>query len=761
MRDSVKHTVTTNITHSDMIVHNIASATLALVLQIESSNWSSIFEYLLNIAKSNVSMHPCVIDVLREIFELPIFNPQIPLASIPPQIIEFLQIIFTQLSSPDVPITGKYIISDTLQKLISRLPQIFMNDQSITSLFTLIRMVIPMSDETLYRNMHLIILEIVTRLYQYTPQFFNHIYEITYEGVRCPDVIFRGISLNFWEEIWKFESKNLKNENFGFLNVTSKVALQFEPFALRFLIIEDENRTSAFDVQNPQLEDYSYITLKAFFRSVYGTQMFDEFINVVSGFVSEMLQQNGWVFQNAAVMALMSVTCDLKNDLTSNLIVNFLRAAEEFALSPIPKLADQSLRFIGLVVTYYEELLEQQPIIASIFETLSKIIVSIPPVAARGLNVLGKVCKHVSKEQVDSNFDLIFSTIFAKINDQEFAESDFASSPYNAMCCLIQSCGENSFRKLSILLERSLAMLKESFGSFSNGNEMRNFRICSLITSIIQRLEDKVLPISQAVIGILFGILNNHSTILYEEAMICFTAIIMAIGYNFEPYTLQFLSIANAAMASKSPKLVCLTAIAIGKLCKCLETRVIPYLHNEVEGLFKYITELNEVVQVTMMPQLILALSFMIDGLGKQMPINQIRAIWNFMLVQTSVSLDPESENDVEYANNLFESLCIIFASILNVLPPEVIKSRNFINEVKHRMMKIFKQIDKMHAYAHTNIVAALYLLKTLGDKIGPPINIHLHSESVTKLFKFGTSLMETNKPIAKLALDVQRDLKD
>lgn len=761
MRDLIKNATLSSLVNNDERVRNIAGATLALVLQIEMKNWVMIFKKLIDISKQNDMMRNSVIKTFEEIFSLRIFNNKIPINEIPTEMVDLLVILSNQLEGKDISYQMKYDASRTFIKLISKLPQLFMNDNSILNLFNLIRNVLlSFDDEQIYRNMHFMMLEIVEQLYEYSNKFFNFIYELTSYVIENKDANYKVISLDFWANVWEYECSIKKKDQNLFINITSHAASQFTMYIFKFLIVKSEKQNEIFDQNNPQLEDYAMITLRAFYSSVYNLPEFEKFYQIFIMFLNEMLKDNSsWIKINAFVMSLISVTCSSKNDKIRDLLKSKINFIEELTSTSFLNLVDHSLQLISLIITYYDELLTEENIISGIYTTIIKIINNIPPIASRCLFVLNRLCKHISQEQIDINFNLISNIIISKIDDPEFEASDYVMSSYDALSSLIHSSGESSYQKIFNILTILVNMLKQTFIDFNHGNELKQIGICGLITSIIQKIQRNVLPLTPNINYILFNILSNSSNLLNDEAMICFSAMITSIKTDFLQYAERFLQLANKSLLSQSPNLILMTSLAIGDLCKVLGDSILNYLNNEVTFIFQYITNLDESLEITMLPTLLTSLSLILDGIGRYLPESFLLSVWNYLLLQISYDIDSKSSDDFNYANLLFSSLSKCFSSILKSFSSDKLSSPLFIREVKYKLMKIFDKIDSHHLYEIETLESSYRLLRCLGEKMGPSINILLHKSSIASLFTNGTNLLPTNSPTTKLAISTQIEL--
>ena len=77
---------------------------------------------------------------------------------------------------------------------------------------------------------------------------------------------------------------------------------------------------------------------------------------------------------------------------------------------------------------------------------------------------------------------------------------------------------------------------------------------------------------------------------------------------------------------------------------------ILNYLNNEVTFIFQYITNLDESLEITMLPTLLTSLSLILDGIGRYLPESFLLSVWNYLLLQISYDIDSKSSDDFNYA---------------------------------------------------------------------------------------------------------------
>lgn len=602
----------------------------------------------------------------------------------------------------------KYILD-----LINNYSQILNDGENVGArvpiLLTSISNSFQVSDLSLFNNLHELLFLIVKKFYQQTPVFMEIIARYVGNGFYI-DHSYANICIYFWYNVACFEqnlierylnSKKTNQPYNGIIPLNPLLSATASSFLLPILVdfIEkiDEKNTSVDDVQqNPEPYMYSTMTIAALYR--LNPPVIFEYLKDK---INENMSKDKWTNIHAGIQMIYAIAGEPLSDNVGIFIAHHFETLL-LATKPnqVPRLRETALFVISLIIKNYPKIITQageftdkriNDIIDSIEPTLqlndeekNNISYDNRQIFIRYSNIISNLSYAWKANMYESHLDFYFDKFyliygslfnFGIINGDHMLIRESGS----ALDCLIFNSTPKNLNKIDLLYSQTLEMLSKSKKFYCSQEIifMIQSSLCSNIKTILLKLKNNPSKgkeiISQYVeqtLSILYDLLSNRNTFIYEEGLYAISALICATNTDdsyielFTPNTFERLmnEFVFQALKSGNEGVINAACLLIGNLFRFLSGKI-PTLNNYIHNIFNTLVGLimNNKEMRSIHPFILRAIAniFNFTKEGDE-SILQLEVPFRDLLTKiydVSHELDITNKNDTEYGNLVYQYL--------------------------------------------------------------------------------------------------------
>jgi hypothetical protein len=201
--------------------------------------------------------------------------------------------------------------------------------------------------------------------------------------------------------------------------------------------------------------------------------------------------------------------------------------------------------------------------------------------------------------------------------------------------------------------------------------------LCSHLTSLAVRLKSQMVTADvHRSVTLLFNILHQRDTLLYEEALFTLSRLYSNVGQVFTwDHVQTMLDIIRFSLASESPGVINAASILLADIFRFsgreLQT-VFPIFFEIEEKLLRDNGEWRDIH-----PFLIRAIAEMYCGVGQYPEHHEMINEWKerlfeLMRMVRTVRIDLSKEADLQYAGHLFENLAVLYRVYAELFYPKI-----------------------------------------------------------------------------------------
>ena len=739
VRNSIKTLSANNLVCDDYPIRNLSAAVVAEMIQIECAGDWSFFTSVLSLDR-NLPI-PVVVNLFSEIFQLKAFTSEIPFDSLPPQLEHLMSLISQQLKNPETPVEGKDSCTRCLMFMTKAVPQFFQTEERYKNLFGLFREILPSASPALFFQIYRVILQLVESLYFITNGVMADVFEISVMCLQAPILEARLLSLEFWLKLWKFEkgvakkqrvcsigcSRNTSHSAQMIFRVAS-AAPQLTGQAISILrVVKMSDGTPEIGECLP--EERVFRVLKSFFKAMKASAQYEAYVNAFMSVVGEFSGCSDPSDVNVLIYLLRIATLGCSNaprlmEEMQAFVIEQISVGTMAATSELPRLCDNGLGFLTDLAKKFPVCIANDAIFDALFTTFTRVMPGPVYLQVKAMQMMMNVLRSAPPTFVDGVYDDIFEIIIERIDNPEFEDLQYSSIAFRTMNVLLSKCSSKMNWKLVALVSTLLSRIESAPLD-------RKSSYLGMITCIIQHVKAEIQPKLSEICGFLFHLLENKSEMLYLEAMICFSSVILSAKTEFMPYAPDFMRVVVNALNSGIPRLVHFAAMAFGDFCQIAGKANYERIEDTVACLFRIIDvtrQADEVTQQTVVPGLLLGMAMVFDGMGDAINGEFVQQFWDAVIFYANTNIDFDSENDRDYAVTLyvgvFQALASLFRGLSHVEPRHVAQTKKFVIPIFDKAWKL--KSDDLHL-----LQVALDLIEAIATKLGSTVCIPLRRESI------------------------------
>ncbi|OHS98170.1 hypothetical protein TRFO_09023 [Tritrichomonas foetus] len=751
-RAFIKQAVFRGLMFSDQVIRQQASNCICILIQIEKDQWLDLFPALLSVASSSdypIDAHCGAVYCFSQLLD-----ENIPFEVIISTARDFYSYITQILNNPSA--FSPALIQDSLNCFNSILKKIpIQNEEEIDLCLKIIQKNISLKDE---KNVNCI-LKILNTLFRmtYSANILNYIQfylEITTQILQEGDLNNQLAVIDFWDKIANFEKKQEQS-----LGVINGVAKSFFPVLLTAMT---SNLSS--HIENGLSDDDSFEEDEAYSTGCHClSRFFKAAPDVVFECVAKLWQPENFQKTDGQIFALISIT-SIINKVVYEPLINFLEInrKEIFTLSVngpqfiswlTLKLIQKALYHLNIFIRNEEDFKE-------LMECLQQCSVKDPALAPECCYTIFLICKNENDNRqkfttqftstVTKHFDFLWQ--FVNVYTTQSNTINMIVQSFDALCGLITITPDTHFNILSKTIESVISILRQTFSMENQSSEevLYNLQLamCSVITSIATKIAINHLdfPWGNQLIPMLFHLVKQKQTQIYEESLLAFSAVILCSKENYAPFVPETMDMLLVMLQTGSPDVIKQVIITLSDLFRNLKNVMLIYTDN----VFKHLVPMvyNENFNIELIIEIVATLTDIMISQDITNPENRNELFTVLLSLLKTTNLNAESKHSRKFATYFFEIILYSFAIVISKSKEdEAFLSMNF-NEC---FIPINMYINFV-CHEDDSLKSFCMIVKSIGEAYKKRVQIKLNSRKITALLKLAKDKKSSNGSLSLLA---------
>lgn len=417
----------------------------------------------------------------------------------------------------------------------------------------------------LFNEIHELFFIIVWKFYVQSPYFIQTIANYVSSGFSLTSK-FANICITFWNKVATFEGDLIEKVQFSRMNGNNEIEMPFQPFLTEtainnflpilanFVEMIDENDTAAYNIEREEETSmYATMTLASFYR-VNPSKVF----NFVSEKIKEEFSKDKWSSIHSGIQFIYIIS-DQPFDLNVGLFISqffnaLLQAAKQ---EQVPRLRETSLFVISVVIKNYPQIITQAgeetdirigQLIDLIQQTLSKpenLTFDNWQTFIRFTKIISEINESLKETEIMVNyFDQFYNIINFLFNfGISIGDQILIQDSNDSLNSLILNSSPSALVKFDELFQKTLEMLENS--KEKRSSQLIHFCVqSSFLTNIKEMLtvlsryptigKEIVRKYSMKTVEIIYELMDNESTFLYEEGLNMISSLIFATSFDDE-----------------------------------------------------------------------------------------------------------------------------------------------------------------------------------------------------------------------------------
>ena len=766
-RKTIKEAVFRGLMFDDIVIRQQAAYSVSLILNIEKDQWIDLFPSLLTVASSNdypIEAHCGAICCFKTILE----KVNIPFAVIGRWAESFFSYLIQILSNTAA--FSNNIISESLDCINSILRIIPWNESNGTNNHEIVNKCFDVIEKNLIindENRVNCILGILKSIFKGI--YFTFITDYIQKFLDISQAVLQNGSLNsqlaifiFWDEIARFEMKQDEdNRKQIILNIS-------QSFFQIILTAISSNLTQYLEMTNDELvmddlEDNDVYNISSHcLSSFYKASNESISISVMNLFKTTFtdIQQ-----LSAALVSLSSI---IKKPIYSPLIdfieSDFQNILFELTLHNNTFIAILAFNVIIQTISKYGSFIRREEDLMTLINYICKASTKNYYVSPYCCNVIFAICKREKRDQlmgISSDNSLIsshFLDLWKIINayTSEIRNSQIIKSSFDALSALITIIPTSQLGLIEQLTEFIIRSITQTLSISENSSEEILFNIqlamCCLITSISTRLamenSSLDLPNSNEIIHLLFRLVKQNRTQIYEESLLAFSGIILCMKSNYAPYISDTVNMLVSMLNTGSPGVIQQVIVTLSDMSRELAGLMGDYNNNIFEHLIPMMYNEN------FSRELVLDISATLADIIKYQTSYNIGYTHKFYeiiinLIHT-ININQNNKKEIKFIHSFFEIMMYSFSVIIKATKEDQSNDNSIFREA-------FALIDlfiKVNIYDVPSLRSFCLFIESIGDKFGKRVQIKLNSRRITNVINKGINEF-SNPQLNKQAHDI------
>lgn len=685
----------------DVIVRNNSCNVFGLVFSIENGTWIDALQQIVNnIGNTQIADIGRVglFRIFIEILVTPNFKSELRKQNLEGYYIQIfmaaLDVVKTPINQENKSVELRTVAASCIYYTLLNMSDYFENRNLEEIIPTILNSLIPsfqIQNLELFQGLHKIMFVMIEQFYKQSINFIQMIMKFTYNGMgmfNLPD--YQNIAIYTWQEIAELEHRK-KKKNQAYDSFLCEICL--DNLANAFITIMasiPKDDIEVEDISNPKPSMYAASALQSIYK-VIPQQVFNKCFQPLK----EYITSEDWVKQHTGLLLLYCITEDPKfpDHLVPLIQDAFPYVIEYCKPNHCNHLRETALFLLGFLLKQYKEFISDKKYCKNPQEVmdqiLSVIVITNDSTDPQIIQRYAMIIYHLSEAWEGNKYNSLIGLYFPKMygylynmlqytnyiieknTRQSSTITGLISTIFESMNMLFLSVPEENLDEClnsSGLYEDVMNRLRESSNIFQSSEIIFAFQagLCSNLSTMTLRLKKKVSSKVQQAIAILFNILQQRNSLIYEEGIMGLAAIVFGCTDSInDEILIRLTKIADDGLHFDSPNVICASSILLSDLFKYFKGRMEPIVDNSFTVLYKLIMDHPEMKDIH--PYVIRTMAQMFDSLYEShdcLERYKVQYIELLSRVKTvSFSLNFDIKADVEYANALYRSLADAYAS--------------------------------------------------------------------------------------------------
>jgi hypothetical protein len=710
LAQKVKEVLYATIICDDEVIRSEGARCFALVFGLEGRAWGEGLDDIIGSLEGTANGNPTATVGLLAIFREIMFLPNFATDLVYPELLErykgLVIVALRIMGSPgDVPVPVRSAAAQCVREAIGAIPMLFGGDDEerktrIEGVLGALPPCMEIPDENLFLCCQRIMYKLVKSFYAVAGDFIGKIFEFNSRFIAMNEAEggqFLNGAIFLWREIAMYEARlakkaarlsaegRVESETKEFF--TGKVAPQLFSRLFEIMCNVPEEHREIEDPNERTPSVFAAVAISAF----WGTCP-EKIFDLILQAWRENYSSPSWPCRHAA---LLLVYCVSEGEPVRQEAVMYWLRDEVFGVLlaacrdiEVPRIRETGLFVLGRLLGTYKILLSErmycQDPVRVINEVMSLLVIDtdVPPIVlqryATLLYNLAGIWPENNLHRPLSGFfgqmiEILVQMINRPIHNQETL-SVFSSACESLNFVVMRTTPPDRKERALELLRETMMRLQHSFGMIESDDVRFSIQasLCGTLTSLILVVADILEEHDlNELIRLLFAILQNQNSMIYEEALMTFTALYWRRHQAFtDEQKVRLIEIVDVALRSEQPGVINAGSILIGDMYYHMGTdefllaRFGSFFQLEFEVLMAH----PEMKMIH--PFVVKGIARMFEGVhradeGTRTRVNVIAEfephLHGLMQALTRIALDPDNDADVTYANSLFEYVCHLF----------------------------------------------------------------------------------------------------
>jgi hypothetical protein len=271
--------------------------------------------------------------------------------------------------------------------------------------------------------------------------------------------------------------------------------------------------------------------------------------------------------------------------------------------------------------------------------------------------------------------------------------------------------------------------------------------LCSNLTNLALRLGTGIAVDNlHGCVDFLCAILEHRNDLLYEEAVMALSALYLKSHELFGPDEIErLLDIVRVGLSSGAPHVINSASILLADLYRFSEEAFGEQVFREFFEIEVGLLRENELMRA-IHPFVVEALARMLEGAGRTRATQEMLAqyedpLFQVMQMVRTVTINPASRSDREYANILFEHLARLYKMFARLYWPPPLRDKRAVQLERKYVMEmslLAEAVVRLSKVAEFTIFEFAEMAAEFGEHCSRENNVPLNRSIVHKLLEMG-----------------------
>ncbi|PRP78822.1 hypothetical protein PROFUN_00995 [Planoprotostelium fungivorum] len=515
------------------------------------------------------------------------------------------------------------------------------------------------------------LVQIATLYYRYLPPYMQTLFGLTVNAIKQDEEPMALQSIEFWSTICDEEA------DCDYDQYDKRESHHFIRGALPHLVpVLNECLTKQED--EPEDDAWTVVSAAATCLSLITATVEDEIIPFVMGFVNQNINSTNWKLMEAATLAFGSIL-EANKDKLRDIIIQALPVLLSHMSSQQASVRDTTAWTIGRVCQLHGEIATSgiQHLVGGLGNSLN----DAPRVASNVCYAIHYLLEqYVEKAQQPTNpvspyYSALLGQLFNVIAREDGSQSNLRVSAYETITVLISAGADDTLPTLHQAIPHFIASFASALGSGSSEEKIElQTLLCGVSQAIIRRLPPQALqapvagtqspPLIDRFMELFLSIPSSHSkpTPAHEDALLSIACVVTTIEGEFVKYLNHVMPFLLAGLSAAEDTAFCQTAVGlVGDISRAVGKNFAG--HEQVVTIFVQNLQ-NSAINKDVKPAIICAFGDIALAIGADFE-RYIPTVMNMLRQAGQTTVDPLNDDQVEYLNQLRESICEAFTGLI------------------------------------------------------------------------------------------------